>query len=351
MKTTILPLLACLLLVTGCSYQDFDKPLLFNPVRALFATRRSPTYFDTVDRAELARMREGVLIWQKQSISDEREYAVGVGDELEISVSVPTQIESIATVKQRVAANGEISCPFIGQVQAIGHSITELQRRLVGLYGDGYVKNPIITVSVTKYNSKRYLVTGAVRKPGIYNLETNRISLVEALLNAGGIQEDASQFALVTRKRRSGDEIVTATVKVDTNALLRHSDLTQNVWVLPGDVVHVPPEAEARTYYVFGFANGQGPFPMPRDGTIRLLDALAHAHGISPLARPDKAFLIRTGPRGEKKRYEIDLSDIVMGRAENFLLMSGDILVVRTSWWRRYLEGISYIMGFKGAAM
>ena len=159
MKTTILPLLACLLLVTGCSYQDFDKPLLFNPVRALFATRRSPTYFDTVDRAELARMREGVLIWQKQSISDEREYAVGVGDELEISVSVPTQIESIATVKQRVAANGEISCPFIGQVQAIGHSITELQRRLVGLYGDGYVKNPIITVSVTKYNSKRYLLT------------------------------------------------------------------------------------------------------------------------------------------------------------------------------------------------
>ena len=40
-----------------------------------------------------------------------------------------------------------------------------------------------------------------------------------------------------------------------------------------------------------------------------------------------------------------------MGQDENFLMMPGDTILVRTSWWRRYLEGFRYIMGFTGSVM
>lgn len=346
MKSLPFFLAVTLLVAAGCSYQDFDKPLMRNPARDLFSRADRPVYYDSVNRAELERLREAANEWQEKSEREDREYALGVADEVEIVVSVPTQIEPVANFTQRVTASGQISCPLIGQVDVVGRTISELQRHLVQAYGDGYVKSPIITISVLEYNSKRCLVTGAVAKPGIYQLQTNRLSLVEALLNAGGVLPEGSEYAVVTRRRMQGEQEVTDSVKVNINALLRHSDLTQNVWVQPGDVVHVPPETDPKVFYVFGFANRQGSFAMPRDGTLSVLDAIANAGGISASARPDKAFLIRELSSGRKRRYVVNLADIVVGQADDIPLMPGDVLIVRTSWWRRYMEGVRYFLGF-----
>ena len=349
MRPAILTALwVCAALVVGCSYADFEKPYFRNYVADYFGGWERPEEVEGSDYAEVRALAAAIEKWQESSAFEEGEYRIGAGDELEISISVPTSLESIATVTQRVTARGEISTPLIGQVQVVGTTIDGLQRKLVQMYADGYLKSPIVGVAVKKYASKRYMVTGAVMKPGIYGLEENRTTVIEAVLAAGGVLPEAGEYAVITRRRTLGEETQVQTVRVNIDAMLRRGAFDQNVWVGPGDVVHVPPETNPKKFYVLGFANTQGSFPLPRDRKFYILDAVAEARGISPVARPDMTELIRVTPTG-KKRYPVDLTKVVRGEIQDIPLAPGDVLRIRTSWWRRHLEGLRYMFGLAGS--
>jgi len=337
--------LLSILLPFGCSYADFEKPIFRNYARDLFGGWERPEAVSWRGGAESRQLAEAIEKWQKESALEEGEYSIGAGDEMDITVTVPTQLEPVAAVTQRVTAKGEIVCPLIGTVKVAGLTVDALQRKLTQMYADGYVKGPIVGVAITKYASKRFMVTGAVSKPGIYGLEENRTTVIEALLIAGGVLPEAGQYAVITRVRTRDGKKHSETLRVDIDAMLRHGVLSQNVWIGPGDVIHVPPETNPKQFYVFGFANSQGSFPMPRDRTVYVLDAIAAAGGISPVARPDMAELIRQTPTG-KKRYPIDLTKIVRGDIRDIPLAPGDVIRIKTSWWRRYIEGLRYMFGF-----
>ncbi|MAQ18411.1 MAG: polysaccharide biosynthesis protein [Sandaracinus sp.] len=84
-------------------------------------------------------------------------------------------------------------------------------------------------------------------------------------------------------------------------------------------------ESESRVVSVMGAVASSGTFPM-RSG-LTVVQAISLAGGFSPLANRNETVVTRR-VNGELKRHLVRVDDISRGRAEDFLLRSGDIVFV-----------------------
>ena len=115
------------------------------------------------------------------------DYAIGTDDVLEVSVLKPEELLSIVAV----APDGTISFPYIGSVEVRGRSIAQVQEEIQARLGDGYMKYPIVTVSLKESRSRKFFVYGQVLKPGSYPIEENM-----TVLRAISMAEDSRVLVL-----------------------------------------------------------------------------------------------------------------------------------------------------------
>lgn len=108
-------------------------------------------------------------------------YRIGADDTLEVVVF---QVPELTRVVQ-VDANGQFILPFVGTVDAAGHTADELARIITGRLGSGYLRDPQVTVLVKEAVSQRVTIDGGVTKPGTYSL-SGPTSLMQALALANG---------------------------------------------------------------------------------------------------------------------------------------------------------------------
>jgi protein involved in polysaccharide export with SLBB domain len=94
------------------------------------------------------------------------DYRVGRQDLLEIKVFDVDELNQTV----RVADDGSITMPLLGRLVVAGKTKTELQDLIARLLEERYVRNPQVTVFVKEYESKKVAVTGAVKKPGSYEM-------------------------------------------------------------------------------------------------------------------------------------------------------------------------------------
>ena len=87
-----------------------------------------------------------------------------------------------------VDRNGEIELPYISKVKAAGLSIGELKEKLKKEIAP-YLKDLIINIRFTNF---RFTVLGEVRIPGSYIFPTDKVTVLEALGQAG----DMTQYAI-----------------------------------------------------------------------------------------------------------------------------------------------------------
>ena len=160
------------------------------------------------------------------------EYAVGVGDVLEINVQQPDQFVVNATV----APDGYISFPYIGNVKVLGLNLPQTQEEIQKRLADGYLKYPVVTVYLKEVKSKKYLVSGEVLKPGSYPLEDN-ITVLKAISIAGGFSKygNASRVKLL-RQKHNGKGYQTINVNVEK---AENGDSAEDPVLLEGDMVVV----------------------------------------------------------------------------------------------------------------
>jgi len=92
--------------------------------------------------------------------------------------------------KVRIAPNGTISMPLIGQVKVAGLTAVEAERKITELLKDGYLKKPAVTVSVAEY--RLFYVNGEVKKPGGYGYRDG-LTVHKAISLAGGFSERAAR--------------------------------------------------------------------------------------------------------------------------------------------------------------
>ncbi len=129
-----------------------------------------------------------------------RRYRVSQGDLLEIRMpgrlveaEQPAAAHRPHQHLSRVDDDGQITLPIIGSLPAEGLLLPQLEADIVAAYYPRYTaQKPTIVVQVAEPQTAQVTITGAVRNPGIYDLPLHRMTLVAAIMAAGGIVDDGA---------------------------------------------------------------------------------------------------------------------------------------------------------------
>lgn len=113
-----------------------------------------------------------------------------------------------------VAPDGTVDLPYIKRIQVAGlepQQIAEaVRQKLVAL---DILTDPIVSVSVKEYNSKRVEVLGEVQKPGSLRYEPG-MTLLRALSLVGGFNQMAARDRVtLLRQTKNGTRVVTINVQ------------------------------------------------------------------------------------------------------------------------------------------
>ena len=164
--------------------------------------------------------------------AQEKEYTVGVDDILEISVLQPDELLRVVNV----APDGTITFPYIGTVKVKDLAVPQIQEKVRSALADGYMKYPVVVVSLQESRSRKFFVYGEVIKPGAYAIAENT-TVLRAISMAGGFSKFGSS-SRVKVLRPKQDEAGYETIKIDINKVM-NGDSENDILLKPGDMVVV----------------------------------------------------------------------------------------------------------------
>jgi polysaccharide export outer membrane protein len=150
-----------------------------------------------------------------------RDYRVGPEDLLEVQFFGQEDLNR----QVRVDGEGEVTLPLVGAVKVAGFSPKAIEKRLMDAYGARYLRTPQINLAVKEYRHQRVSVTGAVDKPGYYEIIGPR-KLLEILAMAGGLQDKGADSKAGDVVRVIREKGTPQTLIIDLKRLQAQGDLT-----------------------------------------------------------------------------------------------------------------------------
>jgi polysaccharide biosynthesis/export protein len=325
------------------------------------------------------------------------DYVIGNGDLLAIQVfDVPELSREI-----RVSQTGTIGLPLV-RVRMHVAGLTELQaeRKIAEvLEADGLVSHPEVSVAVKERKSKPITVVGAVAHPMVYQAD-RQVTLLEVLAEVGGIAADAGDSVIVTRAESdpfddpstppaispedaaptpvakgstptpaasvpagSGSPALSAatgdaqavppplpsTITVNLNEILETGNTSNNIVLMPGDIVTVP---HAGIVYALGAVNRPGGFTVSNDrGQLTTLKLLSLAGGLDRAAKSDRAVIVRKDAAGQQREVGVDLKKVMKFQSEDVRLLPSDILYIPKSTAKQALIKTAELSAAIGTAV
>lgn len=113
-------------------------------------------------------------------------YSLGYGDEVSIKVFG----ENDLSLQTRVNDLGVISFPFLGDIEVLELTISEVQDKIENGLRDGYLVDPEVSVEVVAY--RRFYVGGEVKSPGGF-IFLPGLTIRKAINLAGGFTPRAAK--------------------------------------------------------------------------------------------------------------------------------------------------------------
>jgi polysaccharide biosynthesis/export protein len=258
-----------------------------------------------------------------------RDYIVGGNDVLSITVYEEADLsrESI-----RVSADGYISFPLISRLKVEGLSTADIGELIARRLAEGqYLLNAHVSVIVTEYNSKWYLVLGAVTTPGSYPL-TAQERILNAISKAGGIKETgAGKKAKIVRTEMantSGEKQIV--IDIDLQGILQGTDPHANMLLCDKDTLFIP---TAESFYIIGQVKSPGSYPLI-DRELTLVEGIGIAGGFTNIAARNHTRIIRI-ENGEEKIIEVKVDAITEGgkKIRDVIIQPNDIIIVPESFF------------------
>jgi polysaccharide export outer membrane protein len=163
--------------------------------------------------------------------AQEAAYTVKPGDTLRVSVWKEPDLSG----QVLVTPDGAFAFPLVGQIDARGKSVGELQQ-IVAERLKKFISDPVVTVAVQEIKGNKVYVIGQVTHPGEF-IVNPRVDVMQALSMAGGTTAFAS-LGNITIIRRTGNE--QKTFPFDYGTAAKGKNLEQNIELQSGDVVVVP---------------------------------------------------------------------------------------------------------------
>jgi len=212
--------------------------------------------------------------------------------------------------KYSIAADGSLSFPLVGSIKAADRTVPEVQAELTERLGDGFLKNPRVTVEIERYVSQRVFVIGEVHTPGAVPL-SGPMTLLEVLARSGSLTEQAGGDLVILRGADQGSGGPLVPGQTGTSELGRVSvqqlrrGTVANVPLRDGDTVFVP---RAENIYVLGLVNRPGPYLLETGLTV--LRALALAGGTTTLGSTGRIRILRV-VKGKRTEIKAQLDDVL----------------------------------------
>jgi polysaccharide export outer membrane protein len=255
------------------------------------------------------------------------DYVVGPEDLLDVQFFGQEDLNR----QVRVNGEGEVTLPLVGPVKVAGLSPKSIEQRLMQAYGTNYLRNPQVTLSVKEYRHQRVAVTGAVDRPGYYEIIGPR-KLMEILAMAGGPQDKgasakAGDMVHVTRQQGSPQTLI-----IDLKRLQGQMDPELNISIRNGDVVHVPFAGNA---YVLGGVRSPGSIAVRDNLTVS--QALAMAGGSDPVLATSQVSIMRLDDKRNPITITAHLGKIMSRQEPDVPLKDNDVVVVNISSFKRGL--------------
>ncbi len=147
------------------------------------------------------------------------QYRLGTGDALRITVFGEPELSGEFVVD----GVGQVSIPLLGQVDADGYTVPELEQLVkAALLQKNILRDPQVSAEVTNY--RPYYILGEVNDPGQYSY-TNGLTVMNAIATAGGFTYRANRKRIFVTHADATDE--------------EGYRLTPETKVLPGDTIRI----------------------------------------------------------------------------------------------------------------
>jgi polysaccharide export outer membrane protein len=165
---------------------------------------------------------------------DETKLALGPGDKLELTIFYAS---NVSKTTYSLDGSGQMQVQFIGTVAAGGKAIKDVQEEIQRRLADGYLHDPVVSLTVVEINSLKCSVFGQVSHSGSIKF-TPGMTVTEAIAQSGGFSPMARKN-MVQVTRLSDGKKQTYEIPVEMIA----EGHRPNFPMMPGDQVFVPERA------------------------------------------------------------------------------------------------------------
>ncbi len=256
--------------------------------------------------------------------SKEEPYKLGINDVIAVTVIGHGDLSVLATV----AIDGSIAYPHLGTVYVKDKTLTQIEEEITEKLSAGFVKFPVVSVSLMKAVSKRIFLHGEVNVNGMIPFEKD-MTVIQAISIGGGIRENGlyGKVKLRRRLKESGYEnIMEAEIN---NGILKDSK-AEDTLLKPDDILIVE---RSETFFLQGELAKTGQFMLERGMTVSR--AITVAGGITESGLHGRVKLRR---KKEGSTGYVDMVDALLddgaltdNEIEDVLLQLDDILIVERS--------------------
>jgi polysaccharide export outer membrane protein len=224
---------------------------------------------------------------------------LGAGDLIRITVF---QNPDLGT-ETRVAGNGSITFPLLGEVALAGLTPADAGERIATqLRQRNFLKNPQVNVAVVQVRSRQVSVLGQVARPGRYALDEASSRLTDLLALAGGIGPAGDDTVTVVRARDGAPQ----RLDIDVPGMYRSGDLSRNLELQDGDTIYVQ---RAPVFYIYGEVQRAGAYRL--EPGMLVMRALSLGGGLTPRGTERTPRIHRRMPDGSVRQLDARLGDAV----------------------------------------
>jgi polysaccharide export outer membrane protein len=248
-----------------------------------------------------------------------KEYTVGPDDMLVIQIWDNENLNRTVEVSQE----GPFTFPLIGKVSAEGFTVFELENLVRARLADGFISNPQVTISMSRYLNRKVFLLGEVKSPGSYVLK-RKTHILELISEAGGFTDEAGRIIKIVRPRALKHSRGLSSHKSDEENEIIELDLDEfpddsasnNFYVASGDSIYV---SKVSRVFIIGEVLRTGEFKWESGLTIH--QVISRAGGPNESAALNRTKIIRINKNGKEKKIRVRMDDLA--RPEDIIKVPG----------------------------
>lgn len=167
------------------------------------------------------------------SLRQSADYILQPGDLVDIQVFMEDDMKRTL----RIATNGTITYPLVGNIKIAGYSVTKAEERLSDALKT-YIKSPQVSMLIKEYANKTVYVLGQVKKPAAIQIPPEKpLTVLEAITSVGGFTDIAATSKVRVLRMQNGKQ---TSIEVDVAQITKQGNKALDIPLMPGDVIFVP---------------------------------------------------------------------------------------------------------------